>query len=586
MTRPNIHRAVLNDLSDGVLVVALGGRIETLNPAAELILGLASGEARGRVFAELFITREGLDDFTELVIYATSHQSGTERRVIDVRIAGEARSLSVATSHLRVARGEGAPEAVAVIAVFSDITELRELRETELRMARQAQTQHERLQDSYRQIEERNAALAAALRRVRIAQVAGVALVIALFLGAGLWSWRPLDLFDGPGVVEAEAAGPPPDPRTLTVAARPVSSSVTLKGRLGPWRKVAVRSPVNATIASVHFHVGESVAEGQGLVELDLSELERRYQRERVRYAKAREVFETLDRWETGQEMASARRNFTKAKLAMESERNKIRKSRFLFDQGLIAADEYDDAKRQHESQRLDFEAAGEELAAVRAQGGAAAVDAARLEMDTARTDMLALGADREGASIRAPVSGVVLAPRSAGKELLAGASVRKADVLLRIGDYSRMAALAQADEVDVGKLEAGQAVSITGNAFRGLEVEGVVSRVAPEADPKSRGVAKFDVLVTLEPLEAAQRSRVRSGMSGRLRIVTYSNPKALLVPIEAVRSRGGTHRLWVLDPKTGEAREREVAIGPTTRDSVEITAGLAPGEAVVLPRG
>ena len=145
MTRPNIHRAVLNDLSDGVLVVGLGGRIETLNPAAELILGLASGEARGRVFAELFITREGLDDFTELVIYATSQQSGTERRAVEVRIAGEARSLSVSTSHLRVARGEGAPEAVAVIAVFSDITELRELRETELRMAREAQTQHERL---------------------------------------------------------------------------------------------------------------------------------------------------------------------------------------------------------------------------------------------------------------------------------------------------------------------------------------------------------------------------------------------------------------------------------------------------------
>ena len=586
MTGPNIHRAVLNDLSDGVLVVGLGGRIETLNPAAELILGFDSGEARGQIFAELFITREGFDEFTDLVVHATSQQSGTERRVVEVRIAGEARSLSVATSHLRVARGEDAPEAVAVIAVFSDITELRELRETELRMGREAQTQHERLQDSYRQIEERNAALAAALRRVRVAQVAGIALVVALFLGAGLWSWRPLDLFEGPGVLEVAQAGPPSAARTLTVAARPVSSSVTLKGRLGPWRKVAVRSPVNATIATVHFQIGEAVAEGQVLVEVDLSELKRRYRHERVRYVKARELFETLDRWETSQEMASARRNFAKAQLDMESERNKIRKSRFLFDQGLVAADEYDDAKRQHESQRLDFEAAAEELAAVRAQGGEAAVQGARLDMDTARADMVALEKDLERGSIRAPLSGVVLAPERAGKELLAGASVRKGDVLLRIGDYSRMAAIAQADEVDVGRLEAGQPVSVTGNAFRGLEVKGVVSRVAPEADPKSRGIAKFDVVVTLDPLEAEQRSRVRSGMSGRLRIVTYSNPKALLVPIDAVRSRGGTHRLWVLDAKTGEALEREVAIGPTTRDSVEITAGLAAGDAVVLPQG
>ena len=49
---------------------------------------------------------------------------------------------------------------------------------------------------------------------------------------------------------------------------------------------------------------------------------------------------------------------------------------------------------------------------------------------------------------------------------------------------------------------------SITGNAFPGLEVEGVVSSVAPEADPRARGIAKFDVVVTLEPLEAAQRAR------------------------------------------------------------------------------
>ena len=39
MTGPDIHREVLDNLEDGVLVVGLGGRIETLNPAAERISG-------------------------------------------------------------------------------------------------------------------------------------------------------------------------------------------------------------------------------------------------------------------------------------------------------------------------------------------------------------------------------------------------------------------------------------------------------------------------------------------------------------------------------------------------------------------
>ena len=88
MNGPDIHREVLDNLEDGVLVVGLGGRIET-------------------------------------------------------------RSLSVATSYLRRAGGSSSPEAVAAIAVFSDITELRELRDTELRLARAAEQQHRHLQDAY-----------------------------------------------------------------------------------------------------------------------------------------------------------------------------------------------------------------------------------------------------------------------------------------------------------------------------------------------------------------------------------------------------------------------------------------------------
>lgn len=66
-----IHREVLDNLKGGV-VVELGGRIETPNPAAERILGLEAGEAAGRSLAELFILRRGFHDFTQLVIDATT----------------------------------------------------------------------------------------------------------------------------------------------------------------------------------------------------------------------------------------------------------------------------------------------------------------------------------------------------------------------------------------------------------------------------------------------------------------------------------------------------------------------------------
>ncbi len=44
MRGPDIHRKVLDNLEDGVLAVGLGGRIETLNPAAARMPCLKAGE--------------------------------------------------------------------------------------------------------------------------------------------------------------------------------------------------------------------------------------------------------------------------------------------------------------------------------------------------------------------------------------------------------------------------------------------------------------------------------------------------------------------------------------------------------------
>ena len=73
---------------------------------------------------------------------------------------------------------------------------------------------------------------------------------------------------------------------------------------------------------------------------------------------------------------------------------------------------------------------------------------------------------------------------------------------------------------------------------------------------------------------------------AAQLRIVTFINVRALSVPIGAVQSYGGAHRLQVVDPATGEPEERLVEIGPATWDSVEIRAGLKAGETILVPEG
>ena len=349
------------------------------------------------------------------------------------------------------------------------------------------------------------------------------------------------------------------------------------------------------------------MTEGDVLLTMDLSRALSQLRKRHLDYERARNKLENLENWERSADMVAARRSFTKAELSMEGSRTSINKSRFLFEEGLIPASEHEDAEREHRGQLLDFEAAKEELEAVRSKGDAEAVEEARLQLEGVEKELKSsmerlgalevdigqigqagrwsLGEEFLDAGMRAPISGVVMVP-ARGRDLAEGNPVRGGDTLLTIGDFTRLAAVVQVDETDIARIGVDQEVRVTGNAFRGTTLDGRVSHVASQADPKARGIPRFNVTVTLDPVGPEEAERLRAGMSATIRIVTYSNPEALLVPISAVQSRGGRHRLRVVDPATGEVEEREVEIGPTTRNSVEVRAGLEPGETVLVPEG
>ena len=582
----DIHGRVLDHLLDGVMVVERGGAITVFNPAAARILGVSAGEVAGSTFTELFIAREGFEELSEFILDAVAGAGAGRRQVVALHAGDAARTLSVATSYIR-AGGDGAGETMALIAVFSDITELRELRETELRMAKAVATQHAELQTAYRQIEERNETLAATLKKVQVARVAATVLVIGVFLGAGAYVWQPLDFFggsSGPSVVSRADAGVAEGFRLIVVEPRPLRETISLVGELAPWRTVSVTSPIESRVLAVHFQYGQEVEEGDLLVELDTAEVVRQHRQAQVAYIDALEAFETVSDWENGPEMAGARRAFVRARMALESQETRLQRTAFLLEQGLIPASQHEEAERQYQRQLLDVEAARQDLDAARARGGEEALDKAVLELSGAEDERRELAESLGTGRVHAPVSGAVLAPsRSGANVLVAGRSVEEGEALLRIGDFSRMTAIAAVDEVDVVRIAVGQAVSVTGNAFPDLRMRGTVTHVSSQPLPKTRGATRFEVEVTLDPLEADQRERLRAGMSSTLQVAVYSNDAALMVPIEAVDRSGPSHLVRLVNRETREVQEHAVQVGTTTLDSVEITAGLQPGDEIVV---
>ena len=581
---PDIYRTLLENLSDGVIVVGFDGTVRMANAAFCRMFDLDPDEAPGRSFGEIFIAFEGFDEFTQIVLDAVAERGDIARRVTRVQ-AGEAlRSLSVTTSCL-MAGGER----VAVIVVVSDITEVRELRETELRQAAVIETQLGELRGAYRDLEARNEALSAMTKRMRMVRGSAMLFVMMLFLAIGAWYVRPLDLFSATAALVAgpEAdAGDPGALSAMTVQPREFRSTIALRGHLAPGRVAEIVSPIESHVSAVHAAPGDRVAAGDPLVALDTGQLASDHRRAQVEHIKAHDRLVEIEDWENSADMARARRALRRAKIAFDDAERHLARTAFLLEQGLVPASQHEDAQRQRQNRALDIEEARRELEAVKAKGGEEARRVVRLEARTAEDRLRAHEEKLDLARVRAPIAGVVMAaegPRA--RPLTKGRPVGQGELMLSIADLERLSVVTSVDEVDVRKVEAGQRAWIAGPGFPGLKVEGAVTRVSPRADRRSRrrGAAQFEVVVTLDRLEAGARDRLRVGMSAYVTIVVHHRPAALMVPIGAVEQGNG--KAWLRVLADGGAERRAVELGLTTLDSVEVVKGLSPGDKIVLVR-
>ena len=588
---PDVYRTLLENLLDGVMVIGFDGSVRFANAAACRMFGLQPEEVVGHGFGEVFVLVEGFDEFTEMVLDAVQKRSGVERRVTGVRIGDAVRSLSVTTSCLS-AVGEDETAPVAVIAVLADITEVRELRETALRRAKVIEKQLGELQDAYRDIEARNAALSLMTKKVQVARVAATLFVVGLFVAIGAWHARPLDFFREAAAPDAFArveSGEPAALRTMTVEPGELRSTISVRGHLAPGRVVKVVSPIESHVREVRVRYGQRVAAGDVLVDLDTGRLAAEHRRAQVGHIKALEALEVLEDWENGTEMTGARRGLRRAKMALDSEERQLRRTAFLLEQGLIPGSEHEEARRRHESRKLDFEAARRELEVAKAKGGGDARKVARLEEENARARLHEEDRKLGLAEVRAPIPGIVVAAeRDRDKPLARGGPVAQGELLLNIADLERIAVLTRVDEVDVGRVRADQRAWITGPGFPDLRLEGTVTHVSSRAGDtgsRRRNTPQFEIVVALDRLDAMDRERLRVGMSAHVTIVVHDRPAALLIPIDAVEQRNGGTWVRVLDRGTGAVEERAVALGLTTLDSVEVVEGIEAGEEIVLPR-
>jgi membrane fusion protein, copper/silver efflux system len=169
---------------------------------------------------------------------------------------------------------------------------------------------------------------------------------------------------------------------------------------------------------------------------------------------------------------------------------------------------------------------------------------------------------------VSSPMTGVVTK-----KDVVMGHRVNEGDMPYEITDLSSVWVLADAYESDLARLKLGMTASLSLQAFPNRTFKGRVIFIDPILDPKTR-TAKVR-------LEFPNRTgELRPEMFGEV-IMRAAPREGLRVPADAVID-SGTSKVVFVSVGDGKFQPREVKIGATASDAVEVLSGLEAGEQVV----
>ena len=192
-------------------------------------------------------------------------------------------------------------------------------------------------------------------------------------------------------------------------------------------------------------------------------------------------------------------------------------------------------------------------------------LDQARAERDAARAQLANVGQQSAYTTIRAPYAGIVSA-----RAVEPGESVGIGQPLVTVFAPDALRIEVSVPQSDAEAIRADPAARITLDDGRRVDAASVT--VFPAADAATHAVR---VRVDLPPLEPAPQP----GRTARVAFPALAGAALPRVPASALVRRGEVDAVYVL--AEGRLSLRQLRLGARDGDSVEVVAGLAPGETI-----
>lgn len=324
---------------------------------------------------------------------------------------------------------------------------------------------------------------------------------------------------------------------TAAVAPANIMNSITATGTIEPVTSVTVGTQVSGIVSKLFVDYNSVVKKGQVIAELDKTNL-----------------MSQLNTAKTQLATAQSQLNYQTAN---------YKRYKTLFEKGLVAADDFDNAK-------LSYMQAKEQVAS------------AKEEVQRAQTNL-------GYATITSPIDGVVLS-KSVEEGQTVAASFSTPELFTIAQDLTNMQVVADVDEADIGDVKEGERVTFTVDAYPDDTFEGEVKQVRQEATT-TNNVVTYEVVISAPNADL----KLKPGLTANVTIYTAERKGVLSVPSKALRFTpqketvgkmkivdvaNAKNKVWTIEGNSIVAHK--VNIGMTDGTNTQIVGGIAEGTKVV----
>ena len=179
-------------------------------------------------------------------------------------------------------------------------------------------------------------------------------------------------------------------------------------------------------------------------------------------------------------------------------------------------------------------------------------------------------GEVRRTITFRSPVSGIVTE-----KKALQGMRFMPGEALYQVTDLSSVWVLADVFEQDIGLVKTGSMASVKINAYPDKSFNGKITYIYPTLKAETRTVP-----VRIELANPGQL--LKPAMFSQVELQVGAKAAVLAIPDSAVID-SGTRRIVLVQLQEGRFEPREVKLGASGGNYVEVREGVKEGEAVVV---